>query len=446
MNAAVWIIDKDHFVVRSNIAAENLFNLSTNEIIGKRCWEIVHGTKEPVAECPILRTRKTLKRESMQLEIAGRWFEVIVDPILDSKGAYSKAIHIVTDITENKLTQERLERSQRLLANTQRMAKIGGWEWDVKQQKMYWTKELYRIHGFDPSQFERGAPALIDASLKCYAPKDRLIILRAFEKCTSQGEAYDLEFVFNKATGEKIWIRTAAEPVWEGDRVLKVSGHLVDITDFKNAKDELEDQSARIKIFFNSIDDAIFVHPFKKEGFASLVEVNDIACSRYGYTYDEFLKLSAPDITLKTDSNSHMKAEHRIELLEKEQLVFEATHVKKSSKTFPVEINSNILYQNHKPFILDVVRDITNRKRNEEKREKLITELKDALEKIKKLQGLLPICSNCKKIRDDKGYWNQLESYIEKYSNVSFSHGICPECSDKLYGREDWYIKMKKEE
>jgi len=270
--------------------------------------------------------------------------------------------------------------------------------------------------------------------------------LKAFEKCTSQGEAYDLEFAFNKSIGDKIWIRTAAEPVWEGDRVIKVSGHLVDITDFKNAKDELEAQSKRIKIFFNSIDDAIFVHPFKKEGFSLFVEVNDIACSRYGYNYDEFLKLSAPDITLKVDSDSHAIAENRIELLEKEQLVFEATHVKKSGKTFPVEINSNILYQNHKPFILNVVRDITNRKRNEEKREKLITELKDALEKIKKLQGLLPICSNCKKIRDDKGYWNQLESYIEKYSNASFSHGICPECSDKLYGCENWYIKMKKEE
>ncbi len=105
MNAAVWIIDNDHFVVRSNIAAENLFNLSTNEIIGKRCWEIVHGTKEPVAHSPIFSTRKTLKRESMQLQTAGRWFEVIVDPILESKGAYSKASHIVTDITENKLTQ-----------------------------------------------------------------------------------------------------------------------------------------------------------------------------------------------------------------------------------------------------------------------------------------------------------------------------------------------------
>ena len=70
--------------------------------------------------------------------------------------------------------------------------------------------------------------------------------------------------------------------------------------------------------------------------------------------------------------------------------------------------------------------------------------LQDALEKVKTLRGLVPICANCKKIRDDKGYWNQIEGYIQKYSEVKFSHGMCPECSDKLYGEQKWYIKAKK--
>ncbi len=62
----------------------------------------------------------------------------------------------------------------------------------------------------------------------------------------------------------------------------------------------------------------------------------------------------------------------------------------------------------------------------------------------KSLKGLLPICANCKKIRDDKGYWNQIESYIQDHSEAAFSHGICPECSENMYGKEEWYIKMKK--
>ena len=75
-----------------------------------------------------------------------------------------------------------------------------------------------------------------------------------------------------------------------------------------------------------------------------------------------------------------------------------------------------------------------------------ITERRQAEEDVKMLSGLLPICSNCKKIRDDAGYWNILESYIQKHSDAKFSHGMCPECSDELYGKEDWYIEMKKDE
>jgi len=60
-------------------------------------------------------------------------------------------------------------------------------------------------------------------------------------------------------------------------------------------------------------------------------------------------------------------------------------------------------------------------------------ELEYALGEAKTLRGLLPICASCKKIRDDKGYWNQIESYIGKHSGVKFSHGICPECEKKLY-------------
>lgn len=69
----------------------------------------------------------------------------------------------------------------------------------------------------------------------------------------------------------------------------------------------------------------------------------------------------------------------------------------------------------------------------EKDQEKLITELKEALARIKTLNGLLPICVRCKKIRDDKGYWNQIESYVSRHSMAEFSHGLCPDCAKVLY-------------
>lgn len=70
------------------------------------------------------------------------------------------------------------------------------------------------------------------------------------------------------------------------------------------------------------------------------------------------------------------------------------------------------------------------RKKEEEQR-KLISKLQEALAEIKTLKGLIPICASCKKIRDDKGYWNQLEVYISKHTDAVFSHGFCPECARK---------------
>jgi signal transduction histidine kinase len=82
---------------------------------------------------------------------------------------------------------------------------------------------------------------------------------------------------------------------------------------------------------------------------------------------------------------------------------------------------------------IEVVRNIDRRKKLEKERESLINELQEALEKIKTLHGLLPICASCKAIRDDQGYWKKIEEYIEDRAEVSFSHGICPNCAKKLY-------------
>lgn len=80
-------------------------------------------------------------------------------------------------------------------------------------------------------------------------------------------------------------------------------------------------------------------------------------------------------------------------------------------------------------------RDITLRKVAEQERERLITELQQALAKVKTLSGMLPVCASCKKIRNDKGYWQQIETYIMENSEAEFSHGICPDCAEKIYGK-----------
>lgn len=93
--------------------------------------------------------------------------------------------------------------------------------------------------------------------------------------------------------------------------------------------------------------------------------------------------------------------------------------------------------------VICISKNITKRKLAEIGLKKEHDKLSRAMEEIKALSGLLPICASCKKIRDDKGYWNQLESFIEERSEASFSHGLCPDCSEQIYGREKWYKVMK---
>lgn len=83
---------------------------------------------------------------------------------------------------------------------------------------------------------------------------------------------------------------------------------------------------------------------------------------------------------------------------------------------------------------LVVTRDITIRKVLEGERERLIAELKTALSEVRTLEELLPICASCKKVRDDKGYWSQIDVYLQARAAVEFTHGICPDCDAKLYG------------
>ncbi len=88
------------------------------------------------------------------------------------------------------------------------------------------------------------------------------------------------------------------------------------------------------------------------------------------------------------------------------------------------------------PAVERAMREAEERRRRktaEAERERLISELTEALAKVKTLTGLLPICSSCKNIRDDKGYWNRLEVYLQEHSDATLTHGICPECAHRLY-------------
>jgi PAS domain S-box-containing protein len=106
---AIWILDLEHHILQSNKESEKIFHTSREDLMKAFCYQSVHGTNKPIPECPFTRMKKTLKRESMELEIKGRWLQVTVDPILDESGMLTGAVHIVRDITELKQSAQKVE-------------------------------------------------------------------------------------------------------------------------------------------------------------------------------------------------------------------------------------------------------------------------------------------------------------------------------------------------
>jgi PAS domain S-box-containing protein len=154
----------------------------------------------------------------------------------------------------------------------------------------------------------------------------------------------------------------------------------------------------------------------------------------YGYSADEALgnriSLIAPPVSAGETPHifDKIKQGERVDRYETIRVRKDGTPVDVSLTISPIKNSSGQI-----TGVSAIERDITVRKRIEGERKRLIDELSAALNKVKTLSGLLPICASCKKIRDDKGYWQQVETFIKERSDANFSHGMCPDCMERLY-------------
>ncbi len=122
---AVWLLDKDNRIIRCNRATLELLGKSRQEIIGKLCWEIFHYAGEPILDCPVCRMKNSRQKESQELKIGDKWLMIKVDPIFDEKGAISGAVHIISDITDRKFSEEERRKLELHLHQVQKIESIG---------------------------------------------------------------------------------------------------------------------------------------------------------------------------------------------------------------------------------------------------------------------------------------------------------------------------------
>jgi len=219
---------------------------------------------------------------------------------------------------------------------------------------------------------------------------------------------------------------------WETDEGSLVVSALRDISDRVRAEEKLQTTLKELEDFKSALDQH------------AIVAITDSA-GRITYANDEFCRLS------KFSREELLGQDHR--------LINSGYHSKEFIRDLWTTIASGRVWKGEVrnrakdgtiywvdativPFLgadgapvqyVAIRTEITARKRAEADRESLIQELTKALQEVKTLSGLLPICASCKKVRDDSGYWNQIETYIARNSSATFSHGLCPDCGVKFF-------------
>ncbi len=163
--------------------------------------------------------------------------------------------------------------------------------------------------------------------------------------------------------------------------------------------------------------------------------LNESMCKISGYEREELLGMNNRQYTDEENARKVYQVYNRVYRTGEPVKNFEWQIIRKGGDRRDIEVSISLIKdaEGHPTGFRGIVRDITDRKQAEEERERLITELQSAIEHIKTLRGIIPICASCKKIRDDKGYWQQVEAYVSRHTEAQFSHGVCPDCMKKLY-------------
>lgn len=206
-----------------------------------------------------------------------------------------------------------------------------------------------------------------------------------------------------------------------------------DIARRKSAEKTLQENEERFRSISFSIHDALVTMDEK----GRITFWNDAAEKIFGYPKEEVMgKPLHPMLAPEKYLDEHKTGFDKFMATGTGNAVgktLELSALRKDGFEFPIELSLASYHVNGQWHAVGTIRDISDRKSAEQERENLIHELQTALKDIRKLSGLLPICAHCKKIRDDKGYWNRIEAYIEDHSEAEFSHSICQQCARKYY-------------
>ena len=263
---------------------------------------------------------------------------------------------------DRKHAQEALWLNEAYLAESQRLTHTGSFAWDLAtREALHLSDEWYRIYGFDP-----GDKLSWQQRVQRIHPEDRSRWEAAINQAIKEKSDYDVEYRIDLPDGATKHLHTVGHPVLNdsGD-VVQFMGTSTDITERKRAEEELRAAETRFRTYVDHATDALFVR--YDRGY--IADVNRQACDSLGYTREELIGMSPSEFDVDTAPAFYETMRDRLKA--GEILTFETSHRRKDGTVFPVEVRIRRFWDGSRPFTLALARDISDRKRADEEREKL---------------------------------------------------------------------------
>jgi len=255
LHAGVVVHAPDTRIRFANPMASQLLGLGAQQLRGiaavDPAWRFIRedGTAMPPAEFPVERVAASgAPLQNLILGILGSgrdaptWVQCEAHPIRDDQGQLQQIVVTFFDITERQRAVDSLKKSEALLNEMGRMARIGGWQLDLATGKQVWTEAVYLVHELDTT-FEPN----LDNAIGFYPPSAAPIVMQAVERAVNLGEPFDLEVEFVTAKGNRRWIHTIGRAEREHERIVALTGVFQDITARKVAEDELASYRDRLE-------------------------------------------------------------------------------------------------------------------------------------------------------------------------------------------------------
>jgi PAS domain S-box-containing protein len=382
-NDAFWLLDKNQRVIRSNKAADAVFEHPCGAVIGLPCWEVAHGRNCAIPNCPVMRARKSLHRETEELVIGDRVYVVTGDPILDEHSEFAGAVHIVSDVTERKHADAELNRLRKAIDTTHEAVFLT----DPAGVFTFVNPGFTAMYGHRADDIiSKQTPRVLKSGLLDAADYEH------FWTHILQGGEVRGEVTNRKRDGTLITVEGSATSIRDDNgQIAGFLGIQHDVSDRKRAEQALLASEERHRTLFEGSSDAIMTVSPTTGQFTSAnpatLEMFEVA------DQEAFLRLHPWELSPEIQADGESSREKALAMVQAAVAngshLFDWTHRRLGGETFPASVLMSRTAIAGELVVLATVRDVTPQVRAATEREKLKEQLRVAqkMEAIGSLAG-----------------------------------------------------------